>query len=176
MWISLTEAAADDDTLRDQLINGDRKAIGLANGEGLPIPIPNEHFAIAWERLTPVGLTAPSPNELFRGWLPGMTYAEPWLDVIDGNIYAADGSIRWASIRVDGREIERTLLPRGIVPRGRSSVAALNALRRLYGGRGYPTKASVQQITDRVNAELRKMGNAAVSKDTVDRLLDRRRS
>jgi len=192
-FIAFAEAEADEDTLRDELIDGSRKAIGLANGAGLPVSIPSEHFTIAWEQPTPtamkpIGGRKPGRLIVHDGSPPWETlpenflYREPWLDVTEGVIYAADGSIQWARIRVEGGEIERIPLPKLVVKDrpGSTQPAASYALGTLYARRGYPAKASMQQITNAVNAELRKPRTPLrfrikVGRDTVQRLLRRRR-
>jgi hypothetical protein len=181
-FIALAEAAEKPADLRDELIAGRRKAIGLVNGNGLPVSIPCEHFSIAWGR--PRFVTRPRTIDdlLVNGPLGIYAYAEPWLDVASNTIHAADGSIQWTSIKVEGGKANRVPLPKRVVEDrpGSKRPAAWYALNKLYGGAGYPTKASMQQITNEVNVELRKAGTPLkyqikVGSDTVQRLLDRRR-
>jgi hypothetical protein len=190
--IPLAEAAEEHPALRDELIAGRCKAVGSANGNGLPVSIPSNHFAIAWEQPTPTAMKPIGGGEPGRlvvhdgsppwGALPkNFLYPEPWLDVNNGAIYAADGTAQWIQVRVEGQPTERIPLPKRNVSErpGSKQPAAWYALDKLYGRNGYP-KVSMKRLTELVNIELSKSCTPPkfqikVGSDTVQRLLDRRR-
>src|SRR5262249_20872545 len=173
--------------LRGELIAGRFKAIGLANGNGLPVSIPGEHFAIAWKQPTPtamkpIGGGKPGRLIVHDGPPPWETlpenflYREPWLDVIRGIIYATDGTPQWTQIRVEAERIERVPLPDMKIPHTLPSRAAAWGLEYLYGKTGYPKNLSMPALTRQVNEALQKdyaplRLRRRVSSDTVERLL-----
>jgi hypothetical protein len=200
MFIALGEAVADHANLRDELTDGSRKAIGLANGNGLPTSIPCEHFAIAWEQPRLVAVNRPPISERTIDELmvnvnrppisertidelmvnaPMWQYAEPWLDVAKGIIYAADGTAQWTQLRVEAEPTERIPLPDLKVANTLPSKAAAWGLQHLYGKTGYPN-LSMPALAGLVNKALRTdyapiLFRRKVSPDTVGRLLKPRR-
>ena len=167
-------------SVRDGLVDGNRRAIGLACGAGLPTTIPREHFAIAWEqpkRITVTRPPSPTIDDLLINRPRGWRYAEPWLDVANGVIYADDGTPQWTQIRVEAKPTERVPLPDMRVANTRPSRAAAWGLRYLYGKTGYPKNLSIPAITRHVNEALRtdyaplSLQRRKVSSDTVERLL-----
>jgi hypothetical protein len=143
IFVTLAEAArqAGADAVVSDITHGQRTALGRQGGEGMPCPIPREHFLIV--RDPPAARWKIDESEGANRFPGGITWVDrlseaPWLDIA-GNAIHCGGALEWTDIQVS---VLDAMIAAGDDPQlpdrpaqGAAVIAAWTAANALWKGR-----------------------------------------